>query len=412
MDCLPFDPRLPEFRANPYPTYRYLQTHYPIYYRPDHNDWLLTRYADVADVLKSSKFGRTEHHQSSVPQISSQRPLHRFFKLRQESQNLMGLWLVLRNPPDHSRIRSLLHHPYRPVRVQALRSHLQTTVHTLIDRVQAQGQMDLIADLAYPLTLSLNCKILGIPPQAWHPKFKQWSEDLSVIADMDVTPMARERGLLAIAGLADYFQSWFDQCRNITQGQDNLIATLMQAVADHQLSETELLSTCIFMFTVGHSSTANLLGISMLTLLQHPHQLQLLQSEPSLMGTAINEVLRYDSPVQGVSRKALVDVELDDHMIPRGQVVNCIIAAANRDPAKFSEPDVFNIKRSPNPFLSFGQGIHLCIGKHMAKLVAEITVGTLVQRLPKLSFVSTAPESFDWEESFLGRGLKSLPLSF
>lgn len=163
------------------------------------------------------------------------------------------------------------------------------------------------------------------------------------------------------------------------------------------------------MFAVGHSSTRNLIGSSILTLLNHPDQLQLLQADPSKIEMTISEVLRYESPVQGISRTAMSDIKLSNQIIHQGEVVNCIIAAANRDPAQFPNPDKFDIRRQPNPYLSFGRGIHNCIGKHLAKLVAEIAVGTLVRRLPGLSL---ATASLEWEDSFLGRGLKSLPVLF
>ena len=405
---LPFNPRSPSFRANPYSTYDYLRTHHPIYYRTERKDWVLTRYADIVEVLKNPSFGRSEQGSKKL-QTTNQEPINHFLSLRQESQKLMKLWLVLLNPPDHTRIRHLLRNSVTPLRIQGLRSHIQANVDHLIEEVKDWGKIDIIHDFAYPLTLGVNCKILGIPPQFWHPRFKQWSDNLSIVADLDVTPIANEQGLLTIAGLAEYFRNWIAKCRTCSQPQDNLISTLIQAEEEGQISEEELLGTCIFMFAVGHSSTGNLIGSSILTLLNHPKQLHLLQADPSLIETTISEVLRYESPVQGISRTALSDIELSNQIIYQGEIINCIIAAANRDPALFPEPNKFDIKRKPNPYLSFGQGIHNCIGKHLGKLVAEIAVGTLVHRFPGLSL---AKLSLEWEDSFLGRGLKSLPVVF
>ncbi|ETX05040.1 cytochrome P450 [Candidatus Entotheonella palauensis] len=405
---LSFNPRSSAFRANPYPTYHELRMHHPIYYRAERQDWVLTRYADIIDVLKHPSFGRSERGLESL-QTANQEPASRFLSMRQESQKLMTLWLVLRNPPVHTRLRHVLRKVFTQSRIQALQTYLQAEVDDLIERAQKQGKMDIIGDLAYPLTLGLNCKILGIPPQAWHPCFNQWSQDLSLVADMDVTPIANERGLLAIAGLAEYFKSWIAARHTPSQGQDSLIETLIQAESEGQLSEEERLATCIFMFAVGHASTANLLGTGMLTLLNHPEQLRLLQSDPSFIDMTIAEMLRYESPVQGISRTALADVELCHQTIHQGEIVHCLIAAANRDPAKFPNPDIFDIRRHPNPYLSFGQGIHTCIGRHLAALVARIAVGTLVRRLPKLALTTA---SLEWEEAFLGRGLKALPVVF
>lgn len=187
------------------------------------------------------------------------------------------------------------------------------------------------------------------------------------------------------------------------------MSTLIKAQAEGQLSEEELLGNCILMFFAGHSTTKYLIGNSILTLLNHPEQLHLLQADPNSIQMTIAEVLRYDNPVQFISRTALSDIQLSNQTIHRGQVVHCILAAGNRDPAQFPDPNKFDIRRQPNPYLSFGQGIHICLGKHLAKLVAEIAVVTLVRRLPGLSL---ATESLEWEETFLVRGLKSLPVVF
>ncbi len=409
---LPFNPRSPEFRANPYPTYHYLRTHHPIYYRPERNDWVLTRYADIVEVLPNPSFGRSEKEAEEELvrlQTAKQEPSNRFLALRQESQKLMKLWLVLRNPPDHTRIRHLLHNTFTQPRIQALRSHLQANVDDLIDRVKERGKMDIIHELAYPLTLGANCQILGIPKQEWHPRFKQWSEDLSLAMDLDVTPLANERGLLAIAGFAEYFRSLIAKWHNYSHPQDALISILIQAQAEGKLSEEELIANCILMFFAGHSTSKHLIGNGILALLRHPEQLELLKSDSSLIETTVGEILRYDSSIQATSRTAQCDIQLSARRIHQGQSIHCILAAANRDSERFTEPDKFDIRRKPNPYLSFGQGIHFCLGAHLTKLTTEIVVETLVRRLPGLSL---ATESLEWEETFLLRGLKSLPVVF
>jgi len=401
-----FDPRSPEFRADPYPVYRYLRTHQPIYYRAEHKDWILTRYADVAEVLKSPAFGRSESRQAPTVTDTENRPINRLLAIRHESSNLMGLWLMLTNPPAHTRIRRLLQKAFTQSRINALQASIQAQVDSAVDRAAERGALDVIGDLAYPLMLGLNCRdILGIPQRDWHRNFKQWTENMSLVADLDITPLTYERGMLAIAGLAEFFRNRIAECRAGSEPGDNLIGMLIEE--EGQLSEEELLANCIMMFTVGHSSTVNLIGISVLTLLRHPAQLELLAADPALIETAISEVLRYDSPVQGVSRTALRDVELANTKIHRGERVVCVIGAANRDPARFPAPDTFDIRRRPNPHLSFGYGIHTCIGRHLSQLVAKIVVGTLVRRLPGLSL---ATDSLEWEDSFLGHGLKALPV--
>lgn len=255
-----------------------------------------------------------------------------------------------------------------------MRASIQAQVGGYVDQAVEQGRLVVIGDLAYPLMLDLNCReILGIPQPAWHRNFKQWTESMSLVADMDITPIAYERGMLAVAGLAEFFRNRVAECRAGSEPADNLIGMLIEETG--QLSEEELLANCIMMFTVEHSSTVNLIGISILALLKHPRQLQLLMEDPSLIETAISEALCYDSPVQGVARTALCDVELANTEIHQGERVVCLIGAANRDPARFPEPDAFDIRRWPH--LSFGYGIHTCIGKHLSSLVTQIVVGTL-----------------------------------
>jgi len=406
---LPFNPRSAEFRANPYPTYHYLRTHHPIYYRPERKDWILTRYADIVEVLKSPSFGHSESGLTRSEMVATNQESI-LLSLRHKSQKLMKLWLLLRNTPEHTRLRNLFREHFNSKRIQTLRTYIQTKADALIEPVKESGKMDIINDFAYPLTIDVNCNnMLGISPQAWHSSFRQWAEELTLIADLDPTLISTERGLLAIAGLAEYFRNLIAKCRNDSELQDNLISILINAETNGQLSEEELLSHCVLLFFTGYFSSQHLIGIGILTLLNHPQQLQLLQADPTLIEVTIAEVLRYNSPVQGVPRTALSDVQLSNQTIRKGEIVYCLIAAGNRDPAQFPEPDKFDIKRQPNPHLSFGKGIHVCVGRHLAKLVVEIAVGTLVRRFPELSL---ATNSLEWEDSFLGHGLKSLPVTF
>ncbi|MDJ1168787.1 cytochrome P450 [Roseofilum sp. BLCC_M154] len=402
---LPFNPRSPEFRANPYPTYDYLRTHHPIYYRTEGRDWVLTRYADMVEVLHNRSFG----HPESLPPhpIQGHNLLDRFLSLRFSSQRLMRLWVILSNPPTHTRIRQLFQNSFTIGQVQTWRSQIQTEADRLIAGFEGLERIDIMSDLAYPLTMYGICQILGILPEERHPQFPQWSHDLSSIIDLDVSALDNERGLLAIANFAEYFRNWISKDRNPSQPHNHLISTLIKAQAEGQLSEEELLGNLILMFFAGHSTTKYLIGNSVLALLNHPEQLHLLQANPDSIQMAIAEVLRYDNPVQFISRTAFSDIQLSNQTIAQGQVVHCILAAGNRDPAQFPNPNTFDIRRKPNPHLSFGQGIHICLGKHLAQLVAEISVSTLVCHFPKLSL---ATESLEWEETFLVRGLKSLPV--
>ncbi|MGC1308429.1 MAG: cytochrome P450 [Phormidesmis sp.] len=400
-----FDPRSSGFRANPYPAYHYLRTHHPIYYRRDRKDWILTRYADIHTVLNSSQFGRPEK-KTIQPQSKAEVLLPHFLQLRQDSQNLMRLWLLLLNPPDHTRIRRILQSAFTASKIQALRSYIQASVDSLIESTLSTGEMDVVCDFAHPLTLDLNCKLLGIPPYS---QFSQWTRGLSLITDMDVTPVAREQGLLAISGLVEHLRALIVQVRCEPSSPDGLLRTLADSADRGELSEDELLSNAIFMFATGHSTTEYLISNSVLALLNHPAQLHRLRANPQLISSAIDEVLRYDSPAQSTSYIALSDVEINRQIVRRGERVHCILAAANRDPEQFSNPNEFDIGRKPNTHLSFGRGTHACIGKHLAKMVSEIAVLAIVTKLPQINLKL---KTLEWGEPFMTRGLKSLLVSF
>lgn len=403
-NVLLFDPRSSEFRANPYPTYDYLRSHHPFYYRSDRKDWIVTRYSDVLTILSSHKFGRREKKADKT-----QPPLPHFLQARRNSQKLMKLWLLLLNPPDHTRIRRVLQSAFTPAKIQSLKAYIQSRVNSLITLATSSKEIDIVCDFAYPLTLEINCKILGIPYKHWHSKFSQWTRSLSLVADMDVAQISSEQGLLAISGLSEYFTSLLSRIHEERELQDGLLYTLACAVSEGKLNEDELLANAIFVFAVGHSSTEYLISNSVLTLLTHQTQLRKLQANPLLIGSAIDEVLRYESPAQGTTRTTLSDVEISGQIISRGTALHCILASANRDPAHFSNPDEFDIERQHNSHLTFSHGIHTCIGKHLAKLIAEIAVSRLVKQLPNMSLKT---ETLEWGKSFYGHGLVSLPVVF
>lgn len=407
---LPFNPRSADFRANPYPTYDYLRTHHPIYYRQAEKDWILTRYDDVSQVFKSTSFGRSDKQAS--PSLIDSSKLNPFIKKRYESQQLMAQWLALLNPPDHTRVRNVLRSSFTQAKAQQLKSYLEETIDRLIDQVQDRGKMDIITDLAYPLTLGMNCKILGIPQSEWHPSFKQWLGSLILLADIDARFVDTEQGMLSIMGLAEYFRGLIDQYYNNSSLQaDSIINTLVKAQKEGAIAETEVIANCIFLFFGGHATTVKMIGLSVLHLLKHPKQLHLLKANPSLIKTAVAEVMRYDNPIQGTSRTLFEDLQLSDRVLRRGERVHCLIGAANRDPDKFINPNEFDITRNPNPYLSFGQGIHTCIGKHFANLMTETIIVKLVSRLPKLD-LDPEYSSLKWDDSFLSHGLKELMVKF
>ena len=411
-EFMQFAPRQPEFCANPFPTYHYLRTHHPVYYRHSKGDWILTRYADIVTVLGDVRFGFPDSVACRAVELEWEQLIHldhsasRLAKLRQKSHDLRKLWLSLRNPPDHTRLRGLVHHAFTRRPVADLVPQIQTIINDLIDRVQAAGEMDIMADLAYPLPVTVISEILGLPVED-REQFKQWSRDLATSIDIETTPVTRERGIMAIVAFTDYFRRLIAKRQKCPQG--GLLDALIRAQAQGKLSTDELLANCALLLFTGHETTQHLIGNGMLALLHHPDQLQLLRENAALIETGIEELLRYDSPIQFVSRTALVDTEICGKLIQAGQQVVLLLGAANRDPDQFPDPDRLDITRQHNPHLAFSHGIHYCLGAQLARVEAQIAVSTLVRRLPHLALQTDFPERHKGSRI---RGLKTLPVVF
>ena len=406
-----FNPRSAQFRANPYPIYHRLRAQDPVHYREEQGDWILTRYADMVALLTDDRIGyldRVEQEQDETEHNPPNQAVSKFLHLRQESQRLKKLWINVKNPPTHTRLHKLFQPAFTLHKVNALRPRIQMMADELIDQAQAAGKLDIMHDLASPLTSGVISQILGIPEKD-RMRLMRWSHHLGIGIDLDMTLATYERGVLALIGFTQYFRKLMAKLRRDPHPEDNFLSTMIQAQAEGELSEDELLANSILLFLTSHSTSQHLIGNGMLALLRHPHQLRLLQADPARIKTTIDECLRYDCPAQVISRTALADVERSGKTIQKGQTINFVLGAANRDPAQFPEPDKFDICRQPNRYLSFGRGMHYCFGARLARLVAQIGVGTLVRRLPRIALSDQAPQ---WEESFLIHGLKTLPVVF
>lgn len=407
--ALKFPSRKPELHASPYKAYQKLRTHNPIFYRPEQEDWLLTRYDDVAEVLQDDVCYGHAYRSTTLEQQAAQNAIDRFLQLRQDSQFLIDQWVVLKNPPEHSRLRNLLRPCFTPKKVKELRAEVKNIIDDLINRVDHQGSMDIIGDLAYPLPVQVIRHIMGIPKEAEHPHLKRWSHDLGLMVDLDTTALACERSFLAMMGLAHYFRDLLAKWHTFTHTTDGLISKLLQAQAEENLSEAELVGNCIFLFVGGHLTTQNLIGNGILALLQHPPQLKLLQQQPDLAPKAVQEILRYDPPIQIISRTALSTTVLAGNTIKAGQIVHCVLGAANRDPDKFSTPDRFDFMRKSQSNLAFGYGTHYCLGSHLAQLEGEIAIQALISRFPDLKL---ATQTLEWENNLIVHGVISLHVEF
>jgi len=392
-----FNPFAPEFHADPYPLYHRLRALDPVHQAPM-GFWVLTRYDDVVTVLRDPRFGRDGFEQILAAVYGEDR----------ESGRLPRS-MLFRDPPDHTRLRALVSKAFTPRVIEGMRAHIQDIVNRLLDRVEGARRMDVIADLAYPLPVTVICEMLGVPTED-QATIRQWSADVARSLDALGVPAEAEivtRGRVARQALGDYFRRLLPSRRK--DPRDDLLSLLIAAEEQgDKLSEGELLATCILLFIAGHETTVNLIGNGLLALLHHPGERARLRDEPALIQSAVEELLRYDSPVQRTARITNADVELDGRPIAKGSMVVAAIGAANRDPAQFPDPDRLDLTRRENRHVAFGYGIHFCLGAPLARVEGQIALGTLLRRMPDLAVAGTPA----WRESSTLRGLKTLPVAF
>lgn len=399
-----FNPFLPEFIADPYPFYHRLRAEDPVHRTPM-GFWVLTRYDDVVTVLHDQRFGR----KGFEPLLAA------LFRSGSEQPGLVTS-MLFRDPPDHTRLRALVSKAFTPRVVEGMRPHIQEIADRLLDAVRDAKVMDVIADLAYPLPVIVICEMLGVPT-ADRDTFRQWSLDIARSLDaigmhaigMLTAPEIVARGNAARRALTEYFRDGLIPERRKRPRADLLSALIAAEEQGDKLSEGELLATCNLLFVAGHETTVNLIGNGLLALLRHPDQLTALRGDPSLIPSAVEELLRYDGPVQRTGRIPHADVEIGGKKIAPGEMVVALIGAANRDPARFPDPDRLDITRRDNDHIAFGAGIHFCLGAPLARVEAQIALNTLLRRMPGLTLATT---TLEWRETSVLRGLKALPVLF
>jgi cytochrome P450 len=312
-------------------------------------------------------------------------------------------WMLLKDPPDHTRLRGLVHKAFTPRMVEKLRDYIQTITDRLLDAVQDSGQMDIIHDLAVPLPVTVIAELIGAP-LADQEKFREWSRDLAGTLEMTDAAEVYERGSRATVAFSAYLHDLIADRRK--NPQDDLLSALVAAEeAGDKLSEEELVATCILLLIAGHETTTNLIGNGMLALLRNPVQLARLKADPALIKTAIEELLRYDSPVQMTARWVLEDFEFNGQTLQRGQQVATLLGAANRDPEQYLQPETLDITREDNHHLAFGSGIHYCVGAPLARIEGQIALTTLLRRMPHLQLATDNPP---YRDTYVLRGLREL----
>jgi cytochrome P450 len=396
-----FGPKLfgPEMLADPYRFYARLRSLDPVHWADQYGGWVLTRYADVIAVLRS-------------PNASSERTAAAVQRVGPEFQGLYALrshMMLNADPPRHTRQRLLVNKAFTPRTVEELAPFIRSFVDEVLGRAQARGHMDVMADLAFPLPATVIAEMLGIPPQD-RDRFKKWSDETAAAVGnlpSNLSPDILRRSMAAMEELVSYFRGIIAQRR--TEPRNDLISALVRAQEEgDRLSEEELLANCVLLLNAGHETTTNLIGNGTLALLRHPDQLQRLRDDPSLIPTGVEELLRYDSPVQFTSRILKADMELGGKTLRAGQAALLILGAANRDPEQFPDPDRLDVGRPDNKHVAFGLGPHFCLGAPLARLEGRLVFEALLRRAPGLRLDGPPPH---YRQNFNLRGLESITVS-
>jgi pimeloyl-[acyl-carrier protein] synthase len=390
----------PAVLADPYPLYARLRTEDPVHWDPFLHAWVVTRYAEVVTVLQSFSAKC-----APAPQKLESIGLSALDSIGQ----IMVLQHLFMDPPDHTPLRAVCSQAFTPHRVERLRARIQQIVSTLLEPVLSVGRIELMADLANPLPAIVSAEILGLPPSD-HEQLKAWSADFAeVLGNFQHNPDRSSQMLRSLNDSTAYFRAAIRRERERQTG-DSMISVLLNAEIDGRpLTEEVVIANCILLMVGAQETTPNLIGNGMLTLLRNQGEFQKLRSNPSLLPSAIEEMLRFEAPSQHTTRIPQQDVQLGGKNISRGQSVIAVMGAANRDPERFPDPDRFDITRTDNKHLAFGAGPHYCFGAPLGRMEASIAFSALFGRVSELSL---ADSQFIWRDNLGLRGLSELPLLF
>jgi cytochrome P450 len=386
----------PRMLADPYPYYARLRSLAPVFWLDQFGCWVLTRYADVTAVLRSPNASSNRINKLPQQTGSEYQWLNEF-----RAHSMLNC-----DPPRHTRLRLLVNKAFTPKTVEELAPFIRVFVDNRLDAALARGRMDVIADLAFPLPATVIAEMLGVPPED-RDRFRHWSDDAcTVLGNLpsNSSPEVLRMSVEGMQALQAYLGDIIAQRR--AEPRDDLISGLLKAQEEgDRLTDQELLANCVLLLNAGHETTANLIGNGAFALLRHPDQLKRLRDDPSLLPTAIEELLRYDSPVQFTNRILTADMEVGGKRLRAGQMVVLLLAAANRDPDQFPNPDKLDVGRPNNKHVAFGLGAHFCLGAPLARLEGRLVFEALLQRAPHLRLDGPRPR---YRQNFNLRGLESL----
>jgi cytochrome P450 len=405
MDAVALDPGAmgfapwdPAFVADPYPAYTRLRERAPVAYDPATDHWLVSRYGDVKGLLRDRRFGRTYQHTATHAEMG--RP--------EEPEWHAPFWHLIRSgildmePPDHTRVRRLVSKAFTPRMVEGLRGRIQAMMDELVGGIEGAGKVDLIAALAEPLPVAVIAEMLGVPESDRH-LLRPWSAEICLMYELNPRDDYARRAVIASVEFSDYLRGLSRERR--AHPREDLISGLTQVVEEGvRLTEDELIGTCVLLLNAGHEATVNMTGNGWWALFRNPSQLELLRHEPGLVARAVEELMRYDTPLQMFERWVLEEFGLHGTRIPKGAELGLLFGSANHDPDVFAAPAELDITRESDPHLSFGAGIHFCLGAPLARLELETSFGTLLRRLPAMELV----EKPTWKPGYIIRGLESL----
>jgi len=389
----------PEVLANPYPLYHRLQDESPVYWDPYLHAWVVTRYADVITVLHQFSANRTP-----TPEQLAAIGLAELAPVAQ----VMVRQMLFLDAPDHTRLRGLASVAFTPARVEALRSHIREILHDLLEPLLAAGRMDVIADLAAPLPAIVTAEMMGVPTTDAE-QLKIWTTDFAeVLGNFQHNPDRASRTLKCVEEMTAYFRDAIEEQR--AQPREGLINALLTAeINGDRLTDEEIIANAIVTMVGGQETTTNLIGNGVLTLLRHPEEFARLRNDLSLIPSAVEELLRYESPSQHTARICPADTVLGGKQIRKGQAVIAVMGAGNRDPQRFPDPDRLDLGRTDNRHLAFGWASHFCFGAPLARIEGQLAFAAIATRMANLQL---EPGPQVWRDNLGLRGLTALPVTF
>jgi hypothetical protein len=393
-ETLTIDFRDPAFRADPYPQLAQLRQHDPVHLT-SLGFWLITRYEDVNRLNRDPRLGRDLRKWVGYAVL---RP----YLAESALEKCVEQWMFSLDPPQHTRLRKLFAAAFTPKIVKAMTAEITAVADELLAKIGSPTQpFNFMSNFAQPLPVRVIAKLLGLPLTAYD-QLKAWSDTLVPVVEPVASRAKREAASTAVIEMSHYLQ---ETLAAQPPEPDSLIGQLLAAT--EQMSQEELIANLILLFVAGHETTTNLLGNGLLALLRQPDQLQRLRHEPMLMETAVEELLRYDGPANVNGRAVHEDIEVGGKTIPAGSLVLCMLGAANRDPLVFSDPDALDIGRKPNPHVTFGGGVHYCLGAPLARLEAQIALGRILHHWPVIALEESGVQ---WRDFINLRGLEKLPI--